>query len=188
MVLHDLNNEKVQARKNPAEVTTSRRFIQDQVINQSIKPKTLQRRISCLKSLSQFCLKEKWIDTDFMAGIQAPKADKKVPVYMKLLELQKLFRYLESDQSKYAVRNHLIFKLLATTGMRRQECIDLNWDQIDIEGQTVRVMGKGKKEHLIPLHPMVIPLIYHYSGRTSATKKGDGLIYRSLFALTLILL
>ncbi|MED1857999.1 site-specific integrase [Brevibacillus reuszeri] len=71
--------------------STVRRFVQDQVIEHQTHPRTLQRRISCLKSFSRFCAKENWISTDFMIGIQAPKTDKEVPVYMKLIELQMLF-------------------------------------------------------------------------------------------------
>jgi site-specific recombinase XerD len=52
--------------------------------------------------------------------------------------------------------------LLATTGLRRQELVDLNWEQVDMENQTVRVMGKGNKERLLPLHPMVLPLFHTY--------------------------
>ncbi|MDV7764591.1 site-specific integrase [Peribacillus sp. CSMR9] len=74
-----------------------RRFVQDQVINHGIKPRTLQRRISCLKSFSEYCLKENYMKSDFTAGIQAPKADKKLPKYMTLQELHKLFTYLEHD-------------------------------------------------------------------------------------------
>lgn len=91
--------------------STSRRFIQDQVLNHNTKPKTMQRRISCLKSLSQFCLKENYMNADFMAGIQAPKNEKKLPVYMSLEELQKLFRFLEQDtrQSVSVIRFSCLF-------------------------------------------------------------------------------
>ena len=54
-----------------------RQFIQDQVMNQQIKPKTIQR----------FCLKESYLDMDFMSGIESPKTDEKLPVYMSLREL-----------------------------------------------------------------------------------------------------
>ncbi|RDE32886.1 integrase [Parageobacillus thermoglucosidasius] len=142
--------------------STSRRFVQDQVINHGVKPRTLQRRISCLKSFSQFCLKENYTKIDFMAGIQVPKADKKLPTYMTLDELKKLFHYLENDNSRLAYRNHLLFKLLATTGMRRQEVVDLKWEQVDLNNKTIRIYGKGNKERLLPLHPIVIPLFHEY--------------------------
>ncbi|USG68255.1 tyrosine-type recombinase/integrase [Brevibacillus ruminantium] len=142
--------------------STFRRFVQDQVIEHQTRPRTLQRRISCLKSFCRFCAKENWITYEFMVGIQAPKTDKKLSVYMKLIELQQLFRFLESDQRKFALRNHVMFKLLATTGMRRQELVDLTWEQIDLEWNTVRIYGKGNKERVLPLHPMVLPLIQRY--------------------------
>jgi site-specific recombinase XerD len=143
-------------------VSSSRRFIQDQVLNHKTKPRTLQRRISCLKSFSKFCLKEKWIELDFMAGIAAPKSDKKLPVYMRFDELHQLFRSLETQTHKYAKRNELMFKLLATSGMRRQEIVDLKWEQIDLTGNVIRVHGKGNKERLLPLHDIVLPLFQQY--------------------------
>ncbi|MGG1661006.1 tyrosine-type recombinase/integrase [Brevibacillus sp. NRS-1366] len=145
--------------------STIRRFVQDQVIVHQTRPRTLQRRISCLKSFCRFCAKENWITNEFMVGIQAPKTDKKLPVYMNLVELQQLFRFLEADQRKFALRNHVIFKLLATTGMRRQELVDLTWEQIDLEWNALRIYGKGNKERILPLHPMVLPLILKYRGK-----------------------
>ncbi|MET1030616.1 MAG: integrase, partial [Domibacillus tundrae] len=65
------------------------------------------------------------MESDFMAGIQAPKSDKNLPVYMSLEELKKLFHFLEKDERTLAYRNNLLFKLLATSGMRRQELVDL---------------------------------------------------------------
>lgn len=51
-----------------------------------------------------------------------------------------------------------MFKLLATTGMRRQELVDLTWEQVNLESQTILVRGKGRKERLLPF----IPLSYRY--------------------------
>lgn len=53
--------------------------------------------------------------SDFTAGIQSPKADKKLPKYMTLQELHKLFTYLEHDLRPQRIRNELMVKLLATT-------------------------------------------------------------------------
>ncbi|GED57744.1 site-specific integrase [Brevibacillus formosus] len=53
--------------------STIRRFVQDQVIEHQTRPRTLQRRISCLKSFCRFCAKENWITVEFMVGIQSTK-------------------------------------------------------------------------------------------------------------------
>ncbi|WP_217366838.1 tyrosine-type recombinase/integrase [Brevibacillus sp. MS2.2] len=97
-----------------------------------------------------------------MVGIQAQKTDEKLPVYMRLIELQQLFRFMEADKQKFALRNHMMYKLLATTGMRRQKSVDLTWEQFELEWNTVRIYGKGNKERFLPLHPMVLPLIQKY--------------------------
>ncbi|WP_260284910.1 tyrosine-type recombinase/integrase [Peribacillus aracenensis] len=139
------------------ELTSSsvRRFVQNQVINHSIKPRTLQRRISCLKSFSKYSLKENHMKSDFTANKNSPK-------YMTLQELHKLFTYLEHDPRPQRVRNELMFKLLATTGMRRQELVDLTWEQVNLENQTILVRGKGRKVRLLPLHPIVLPIFQDY--------------------------
>ncbi len=139
-----------------------RRFIQDQTMNAKMKPRTMQRRISALKSLSKYLLKEQFIDSDFMAGIKAPKSENKLPVYMNLQELKQLFASLEQTEHHLALRNEAMFKLLATTGMRRQEIVSLTWEQLDFFNETIRIYGKGKKERLLPLHTSVIPVLKRY--------------------------
>ncbi len=149
-------------KMNELDALITRRYIQDQVIHHATKPLTLARRISCLKSFSKYCIKENWIQNDFTASILSPKADKKLPAYMKLDELRKLFAVLEKDSRPFSRRNEVLFKLLATSGMRRQEIVDLKWQQLDLENGVLRVFGKGKKERLIPLHPTVEPLLKEY--------------------------
>ncbi len=141
---------------------TVRRYIQEQVSKYQIKPRTINRRISCLKSFVGYCLRENIIETDFMAGIDTPKMADNLPVYMTLLELQQLFRFLENNALRLRKRNELMFKLLATTGMRRSEILNLKWEQVNLSNSTLRVAGKGKKERLLPLHPIVIPLFSPY--------------------------
>jgi integrase/recombinase XerD len=102
------------------------------------------------------------METDFMGGIATPKADKRLPVYVRMNELKQLFQSLEFSSKPYALRNELMFKLLATTGMRRQEIVDLTWNQLDLEQKTIRIYGKGRKERLIPLHAIVLPLLERY--------------------------
>jgi site-specific recombinase XerD len=144
---------------NPSTVRLS---IQELVLKKKLKPRTVARKISCLKSFSKYCLKERFLEKDFMAGIENPKFDNRLPIYMNLDELKLLFTYLESDSGPLALRNELMFKFLATTGLRRQELVDLCWKHVDFVSMTVKVMGKGKKERLLPLHPMIQPLLKHY--------------------------
>ena len=97
-----------------------------------------------------------------MSGIFSPKAGTKLPSYMKLSELQQFLRSLESDWHRYALRNETLFKLIATTGMRRAEITSLKWENIDLDINTVLIQGKGNKERLLHLHQLVIPIMKQY--------------------------
>src|SRR5699024_2357635 len=130
---------------NDINKTIVRRFIQEKVTKDQLKPRTLHRKISSLRSFTKYCTQENFLEHDFMIGIERLKVDDKLPVYMTLLELRKLFNYLDQNTSRFALRNNLMFKLLATSGMRRSELVSLIWEQIDLNSQTVTIYGKGKK-------------------------------------------
>lgn len=142
--------------------TQVRRFIQYQLGKKKQQPRSINRKISCFKSFTKYCIQEKHLVHDFMGGIETPKTDDKLPVYMTLGDLKQLFRTLEQEQSRLARRNEVMFKLLATTGMRRSELVSLTWEQFDFFNQTVRIYGKGKKERLLPLHSNLVPLLKAY--------------------------
>lgn len=57
-----------------------------------------------------------------------------------------------------------MFKLLATTGLRRSELVSLTWEQMDFQNETIRIEGKEKKERILSLHPHLIPLLNTYKG------------------------
>jgi len=59
------------------------------------KPRSVNRKISFLKSFANYCLIERYLANDFTRGIESPKTDDKLPVYMTLTDLKQLFDYLE---------------------------------------------------------------------------------------------
>lgn len=84
-----------------------RRFIQEKITHEQLKPRSIHRKISCLKSFCKYCVRENLTKNDFMVGIEVPKVDKKLPVYMSLNELHQLFRHLETASGRMALRNNL---------------------------------------------------------------------------------
>ncbi|MGE7915376.1 tyrosine-type recombinase/integrase [Lysinibacillus xylanilyticus] len=70
--------------------------------------------------------------------------------------MQQLFGYLERAQSRFSMRNELMFNLLATTGLRCSKLVSLTWEQVDLVNETIRIEEKGKKTVIAPsstLHP-----------------------------------
>jgi site-specific recombinase XerD len=87
-----------------------RRFLQEKITKEHMKPRTIHRKISCLKSFAKYCTRENLLMNDFMTGIEKPKNDSKLPVYMSLQDLQKLFKYLDQANGRFVLRNNMMFK------------------------------------------------------------------------------
>ncbi|WP_430000487.1 site-specific integrase [Metabacillus fastidiosus] len=95
--------------------TIVRRFLQEKITKDKMQARTIHRKISCLRSFTKYCTRENLLMNDFMIGIETPKIDNKLPVYMTFPELQQLFRFLANDTGRFSKRNNVMFKLLATT-------------------------------------------------------------------------
>lgn len=108
-----------------------------------------------------------------MHGIEKPKLDKSLPVYMTLDELKCFLNYLNSADNHFALRNKAMFMLLVLTGMRRSELVNLTWRQLDLVNKTIRILDKGKKERIVPLYPSVVPVLIDYREAQGETLTND---------------
>ncbi len=112
----------------------------------SMSKSSIQRKISSLKSFFKFLLRRKIIEKNPMSDIKTPKKEKKLPEYVSEKEMEKLF-----DLPNVSLRDRAILELLYATGMRASELIRLNVKDIDFNRGEVKVLGKGRKERIIPL-------------------------------------
>lgn len=117
--------------------------------NIPLTDKSIARNISSLKSFYKFLLIEKEINNNPMEDIELPKLRKSLPKALTEEEIISLLDVPLIDDFSY--RNKAMFELLYATGMRVTELIDLKLQDIDLDSATVRVMGKGSKERIIPL-------------------------------------
>jgi len=124
---------------------------------------TLARTISSLRVFFDYCLDEKTIEENPTLDIENPRKTKKLPVYLAESELQKLFQ-APAISTPLGCRDRAILVTMAFCGLRLQELVGLNIIDLDFEGGTVRVMGKGSKERMIPMNPDVESLNVAISG------------------------
>ncbi|CAN5480816.1 tyrosine recombinase XerC [soil metagenome] len=118
------------------------------------RPTTLSRTISSIRVFFDFLVEQGHLDASPAAGFVMPKKAKKLPVYLVDSELKRLFD--APDQSTTAgVRDRAMLVAMAFCGMRLQELVGLNLSDFDFPSQTVKVLGKGSKERLIPMNPEV---------------------------------
>ena len=144
--------------------TLIRRFIQYEISQTCVAHNTIQRRISCFKSFSKYCIQEKWIEHDFMSAIVRPQREKTLPKTMKYEEAQNMLKTLQFKEYRSAKRDYALISFVMYTGVRREELVRLKWRNLDFYDKIVRIDGKGKKQRLLPLHEELINQLKEYRG------------------------
>ena len=135
------------------------------LMENKISPRSVNRKISTLKSYYKFLLREKVLEINPMHKIQSPKNPKRLPVFVEESKMNALIEDVKFEDDFEGRRNLLIIELLYSTGMRRIELVNLKETDINFRGGTIKVLGKRNKERLIPLTPELIVLIKEYIGQ-----------------------
>ncbi len=120
------------------------------LITQEVAPRSINRKLSALKSFFKFHLKHRRIKSNPMWKIQTPKSGKKLPVFVSKEHLKRLFEDIIFPPGFEGARDKLILQMFYATGMRSAELVALNRTDIDFQKQEIKVFGKGSKERLIP--------------------------------------
>jgi integrase/recombinase XerC len=124
--------------------------------------KTINRKISSLKSFYKFLLKIKAIDANPLLKHKSLKVPKKVQIPFSVTETVAVFEENDFPDDFEGIRNRLIIELFYTTGMRRAELISLTLNNIDFANKAIKVVGKRNKERILPLLPCTISLLMKY--------------------------
>ena len=127
-----------------------------------LSPRSVNRKISALKTYFKFLLREGTIDHNPMTGVLAPKLGKRLPHVIDKKDIQALLAMFEDAQSFEEHRNRLVLAMLYGTGMRRAELLHLKDSDIDFEKGRLKVLGKGNKERLIPIGSQLLDIIKAY--------------------------
>lgn len=139
------------------------------LMNNAVTPKSVNRKISALKTYFRFLLKNNAISKNPMAKVVAPKIPKNLPMFVEKTGMEELFDVLDQVYPEETVlqkfikkRDRLIVELLYSTGMRRAELLGLNDNSFDRAQQQVKVLGKGNKERIIPVSKRMMMLADNY--------------------------
>lgn len=116
---------------------------------QGSSPRTIQRRLSALRSFFNFLLRERALESNPAVGVQAPKARKRLPETMDVDLMARLLEFRTDTQ--LGVRDKAIMELFYSSGLRLAELVGLNLGDLDRPDRTVRVLGKGRKTRVVPV-------------------------------------
>jgi integrase/recombinase XerC len=133
------------------------------LMDNGIEPKSINRKISSLRSFYKFLQREGLINSSPMLHVKAPKIPKRLPV---VITEQKMDSLLDADNvfsdDFEGYRNRLILELLYGTGMRLSELVSLSNEDVNIYENQIKVLGKRNKERIIPISKVLANLIANY--------------------------
>jgi integrase/recombinase XerC len=112
-------------------------------------PRTIQRRLSALRSFFNFLLRERAIALNPALEVQAPKARKRLPETLDVDQMGRLLSFRTDE--RLSLRDKAIMELFYSSGLRLSELVGLDLTDIDLRDRTVRVIGKGSKARIIPV-------------------------------------
>ncbi|HEY9050518.1 MAG TPA: tyrosine recombinase XerC [Gammaproteobacteria bacterium] len=119
-----------------------------QVHRRGLSGKSIQRLLSSLRSLFRFLLKQRKVKHNPVVGVSAPKSPRKLPEVLTADTLDHLLSLDKDDP--LAIRDMAMMELLYGCGLRLSELTGLDLNNIEWQGQTLNVLGKGRKQRRVP--------------------------------------
>ncbi len=164
------------------------------LVDSGVSNRTVNRKVSSLKTYYKFLLKSEQVDKNPLAKHKALKASRKLQIPFSPTEVESVLNDLVDYQDFESVRDRLIIELFYATGIRRIELVNLQLSDMDIGKQQIKVLGKRNKERYLPLLSSVCQTLKQYLNLRSSviansetqflllTKKGvkiyETLVYR----------
>lgn len=150
------------------------------LVDSGVSNRTVNRKISSLKSFYKFLIKIEAIEVSPLVKHKSLKVPKKLQIPFSENEIAEVFDLLTISDDFESLRDLLLVELLYGTGMRRAELISLTIGSVDVSQKTIRVVGKRNKERIMPLLPNICNTIHRY------LEKRDEIILRQSDAPLLI--
>lgn len=159
------------------------------LFDRGLQKASVARKLAALRTFFKYCLRERFVKQNPAKMVSSPKLPKRVPHVLTAEEINSLLdqmadpaptgdnsrRLVPTEQSKLLLkRDRAILELLYASGLRVSELVGLNCGNLDWRGQMVRVLGKGRKERIVPFGSKALAALEAYwpvrQGLLSAAK------------------
>ncbi len=147
-------------------ISDARAFIMAEV-ESGRAPRSINRRLSALKSFYQYLLRRDLIEKNPFETIRALRCAQRLPNFVKDSEMSRIIEELEGDiinnRDDYTVvRDATVVLTLYFTGIRRAEAVSIKLSDIDLKEQCIKVLGKGGKSRIVPLSDQITETLKKY--------------------------
>jgi len=133
-----------------------------QLMDEGYTPRSLNRKISTLKSFYRYLYKEGVTGNNPMTNISLLKTPKPLPVYFEKEQINDYLNEPDNPNDFTNMRDKLVIDLLYSAGLRESELIGLKESSVDFASGTLKVLGKRNKERIIPLSKKMMERIGQY--------------------------
>ncbi len=135
---------------------------------------TVARKVSAVRSFFRYLRREGFVESDPAALVVAPKREEKVPAHLSVDEMSQLLDAPDGS-TPLGRRDRAILELFYASGIRLSELGALDLEDVDVSGRMVRVMGKGRKERIVPFNQMASAALRAWLKDRVALTQGDAL-------------
>lgn len=129
---------------------------------EDLKPRSLARKIACLKSYYTFLHKQGIVQLNPTLRLKSPKLEKRLPDFVEEKNMDILLDEITFPEGFEGIRDKLILELLYGTGIRLSELIGIKETDYNHYDHTLKVLGKGNKERIVPINKTLSTLINVY--------------------------
>jgi len=137
-----------------------RQFVAEQR-SSGLSKVTIARRVATIRSFFRFLHREGYVPANPALGLTRPKQDRHLPSFLSVEEASRLMEAPQGDTFA-ALRDRAILETLYSTGLRVSELVGLKVRNVDLIGGTLRTIGKGRKERMVPMGSYSIQAIRAY--------------------------
>ena len=139
-----------------------------------MEAKSINRKISSLKSFFKHQLRQQHITVSPMATIISPKVSKRLPQFVDKADMDTLFDHVQFPDNWSGRTERLLIELFYNTGIRQAELVGLKEMQVDRYNSSIKVLGKGNKERIIPVsNKLMIALQGYIAGKRDELEQSD---------------
>ena len=125
------------------------------------KKTTIARKTASIRTFYKFLFRERFIDSNPAVSLSSPKKPKSLPKFLTTEEVEKILNNIKIE-TPAGFRNKVILELLWATGMRVSELSNLNFGDLNLDQNEIKVFGKGSKERIVLVSNRAKDLLNQY--------------------------
>jgi integrase/recombinase XerC len=141
---------------------------------------SIARKLAAVRGFFRFLVDTRRIRRDPTLGIATPKLRRKLPVHLTLDEVDRLLVAPAAD-TLLGLRDRAYIEVLYSSGLRVGELVGLDWERVDADAGALRVLGKGRKERVVPVGRPALRALsaYRDACRAAGQETARGAVFRN---------